>query len=70
MVRLVSCVMLALSVAACTTTPVPIVDHTGIDEATYNRDLAWCQNHIPFIGLGNPVATCLREKHYTVLYNG
>jgi hypothetical protein len=46
---------------------IPLVDHTGVDEGKYSRDLGYCYNHPPFAYQGNYVATCLREKGYTIL---
>lgn len=51
----------------CSGVPEPLVDHTGIDEGRYSRDLADCARTQPFIAAGNPDADCLRGKGYVVL---
>jgi hypothetical protein len=45
----------------------PIIDKTGVDEGKYSRDLANCFMTMPVFALGNPLATCMREKGYMVL---
>jgi hypothetical protein len=60
---------MALGVSACGDglPRVPLVDHTGIDEGVYSRDLAYCYSNPPGIGFGNYVSKCLRGKGYTIL---
>jgi hypothetical protein len=48
--------------------PGPVVDHTGIDEGAYSRDLAACYNERPFVTFGAYISRCLTQKGYKVLY--
>lgn len=57
----------AALLAGCQATPAPIVDMQGVDQAQYNRDLAWCVNNQPAFAFGNPVTDCMRNKGYTIL---
>jgi hypothetical protein len=58
---------IALAVQGCSPLQPPIVDHTGVDEAKYNQDLAWCYNNQPGVALGNPITKCMQDKGYKVL---
>ena len=62
-------VLLTLGVAlvGCGAMPELIVDHTGIDEGRYSRDLADCTKHRAFVTVGHPDADCIRSKGYKVL---
>lgn len=57
----------AAASGACTPTQAPIVDMTGKDQATYNRDLAACYEAAPAVAFGNPITDCMKAKGYTIL---
>lgn len=64
--RLALLVLLA-ALWGCAGPQPPIVDMTGHDQQTVNRDLAWCYQHQPFIAAGNPITTCMQNKGYRIL---
>ena len=47
--------------------PLPIVDMQGKDPVQTNRDMAWCQANHPAFAMGNPIATCMKGKGYTLM---
>lgn len=56
--------------AGCASAPVPpVVDMAGVDPVKLNRDLADCEEYRRnlTIGLGPPLANCMRDKGYKVL---
>ncbi|GAB2176999.1 hypothetical protein DLREEDagr8_25570 [Dongia sp. agr-C8] len=59
--------ILCTLLGGCSATHAPIVDMTGVDQATYNRDLADCVKNQPAFAFGNPVTRCMKEKGYTIL---
>ena len=61
------CLALCSVLAACSATHHPIVDMTGVDQATYNQDLAECVKNQPAFAFGNPVTRCMKDKGYTIL---
>ena len=60
-------IVACLAASACSPIPAPIVDHTGVDEAKYNQDLADCYNQDHGINVGNPVTRCMEAKGYKIL---
>ncbi len=61
-------IIVAATMAACGgPVPTPVVDMTGVDQATYNHDLAECVNDQPAIAIGNPVTSCMKAKGYKIL---
>jgi hypothetical protein len=60
---------IACSLAACTN-EVPLVDRPGMTFASYQHDLADCQNNPPAFSVGNSTTKCLKAKGYTILGYG
>lgn len=60
-------VALVLAFGACSGPPSPIIDLEGRDPVQANRDMAWCQATHPAFAWGNPIATCMRDKGYTLM---
>lgn len=68
MIKKVVLLIVALSLFGCvSSTPQPIVDMQGVDIVQYNRDLAYCETHVPFFSARNPYSDCLRAKGYKIL---
>jgi hypothetical protein len=59
--------LVSVVIVGCGPVPEPIIDKTGVDQGKYSRDLADCYWSMPFFALGNPLATCMHEKGYTIL---
>ena len=67
MKRIAVLLAVVVSLAACGT-PVPIVDMQGKDPVKTNRDLAACQASTSgTFAWGNPIATCMKAKGYTLM---
>jgi hypothetical protein len=48
-------------------TMAPVVDMTGVNQQTYNKDLAFCYQHMPLFAVGNPVTKCMQAKGYKIV---
>lgn len=54
-------------IAACAGPDLPVVDLQGKDPVQANRDMAACQTYAAGGGWGNPIASCMVDKGYTLL---
>jgi hypothetical protein len=60
---------ISMAVSSCGGGPTmaPVVDMKGVNQDTYNKDLAYCYQHMPFIAAGNPVTKCMQAKGYKIV---
>jgi hypothetical protein len=67
MMRVALLLSVACLLAACGV-PLPIVDMQGKDPVQTNRDMAYCQSSTAnSFAWGNPIATCMKGKGYTLM---
>lgn len=53
--------------AGCAGPDLPVIDLQGKDPVQANRDMAACQVYATGGGWGNPIASCMVGKGYTLL---
>ena len=60
-------VALAAMIAGCAGPDLPVVDLEGKNPVQVNRDMATCQTYAAGGGWGNPIASCMVGKGYTLM---
>lgn len=67
MIKLISALGAVTLLAGCSVLDLPVVDLEGKDPVQTNRDMSACQIVGASGGWGNPIATCMVNKGYTLL---